>query len=58
MSDEKYDWEPVSVSPEDVKRMLDGREGGRRAGRGDSPWTQEFFERTYGIGRDDGGDAE
>ena len=22
---------------------------GRKAGRGDSPYTQEFYERTYGI---------
>ena len=50
MSDEKkIVWESVSVTPEEVKRILDEREGGRKAGRGDSPWTQEFYEETYGI---------
>ena len=45
----KYEWESVSVTPEEVKKMLDERPGGRYAGRGDSPWTQEAYEREYGI---------
>lgn len=50
MSDDgKTKWEQISVTPEEVKRMLDEREDGRKAGLGDSPWTQEFYEETYGI---------
>ena len=29
--------------------MLDERPGGRKAGRGDSPYTQEEYERLYGL---------
>ena len=47
--DEKIVWESVSVTPEEVKKILDEREGGRYAGQGDSPWTQEFYEEVYGI---------
>ena len=53
--DERIVWESVSVTPEEVKRILDEREGGRIAGRGDSPWTQEFYEKEYGIVRSSGG---
>ncbi len=49
MADEKAKWESVNVSEEDVAEMLNNREGGRKAGRGDSPYTQEFYEKTYGI---------
>lgn len=50
MADEdSYEWESITVTPEEVKKMLDEREGGRKAGRGDSPYTQEFYEKTYGI---------
>ena len=51
-------WESIHVTPEDVARMLEEREGGRRAGRGDSPFTQEKYEEIYGIeGEDDGSEA-
>ena len=52
-------WESIHVTPEDVARMLEEREGGRRAGRGDSPFTQEKYEEIYGMGgeEDDGSDA-
>ncbi len=49
--DEKIEWESVSVTPEEVKKILDEREGGRYAGRGDSPWTQKRYEKEYGIER-------
>ena len=54
-NEKKIVWESVSVTPEEVKKILDGREGGRKAGRGDSPWTQEFYEKEYGIARSSGG---
>ena len=49
MAKKKNEWESVSITPEEVAKMLDEREGGRKAGRGDSPYTQEFYEKTYGI---------
>lgn len=51
MSEEKKKkWTAIGdVSEEDIARMLNEREGGRKAGRGDSPYTQEFYEETYGI---------
>ena len=43
-------WESVGeISEEDIARILRERPGGRKAGRGDSPYTQEFYEETYGI---------
>ena len=42
-------WETIEISDEEIDRMLNERPGGRKAGRGDSPYTQEFYERTYGI---------
>ena len=47
--DQKIVWESVNVTPEEVAKQLNEREGGRKAGRGDSPYTQEFYEETYGI---------
>ena len=44
-------WESVDISDEEIRRQLNERPGGRRAGRGDSPYTQEFYEKEYGIGR-------
>ena len=43
------EWETIEISDEEIDRMLNERPGGRKAGRGDSPYTQEFYERTYGI---------
>ena len=42
-------WETIEISDEEIDRILNERPGGRKAGRGDSPYTQEFYERTYGI---------
>ncbi len=43
-------WEYAGeISEEEIARILRGRPGGRKAGRGDSPYTQEFYEETYGI---------
>lgn len=43
-------WESVGeISEEEIARILRERPGGRKAGRGDSPYTQEFYEETYGI---------
>ena len=46
-------WESIEISDEEIARMLNERPGGRKAGRGDSPYTQEFYERTYGIKKED-----
>ncbi len=46
---EEIVWKSVEITEEDVARILNERPGGRKAGRGDSPYTQEFYERTYGI---------
>ena len=46
----KNKWVPgPELTPEEVGKMLDEREGGRKAGRGDSPYTQEYYEELYGI---------
>ena len=42
-------WESIEISDEEIARILNDRPGGRKAGRGDSPYTQEFYEKTYGI---------
>lgn len=43
-------WESAGeISEEEIARILRERPGGRKAGRGDSPYTQEFYEETYGI---------
>ena len=49
--DQKIVWESVNVTPEEVAKQLNERPGGRTAGRGDSPFTQEVYEELYGIGR-------
>ncbi len=48
MTEEKK-WRALNLSEEDIRRQLDEREGGRKAGRGDSPYTQDFYEETYGL---------
>lgn len=49
-SDSESVWEPLpEITEEDVARMLEEREGGRKAGRGDSPYTQDYYEELYGI---------
>ena len=40
------------LSEEDIERILNEREGGRTAGRGDSPFTQGFYEKCYEIKKD------
>ena len=47
------EYERVKISDEEIGRMLDERPGGRKAGRGDSPYTQEEYERLYGLGSDE-----
>lgn len=50
MTEEKETvWESIEISDEEIARILNERPGGRRAGRGDSPYTQEFYEETFGI---------
>lgn len=46
---EEIVWKSVEITEEDVATILNERPGGRKAGRGDSPYTQEFYERTFGI---------
>ena len=52
---EETEWESVDISDEEIGRMLDERPGGRKAGRGDSPFSQEFYEETYGIKKEEKG---
>ena len=49
---ENVEWIALEISDEEIGRMLDERPGGRKAGRGDSPFTQEFYEQTYGINKE------
>ena len=47
-------WKPIGeISEEEIARILNERPGGRKAGRGDSPYTQEFYEKTYGIKKEE-----
>lgn len=46
---EKKKWTTIDITDEEIAKQLGEREGGRKAGRGDSPYTQEFYEETYGI---------
>ena len=59
-NEKEYKWVSFRITPEEVKKQLDERPGGRKAGRGDSPWTQERYEQEYGIDklkkRKDGGE--
>ncbi len=43
-------------TPEEVAEILGRRKGGRKAGRGDSPYSQEEYERIYGIGKKEDGE--
>ena len=45
------EYESIEISDEEIRRSLDSRPGGRKAGRGDSPFSQEFYEELYGIGK-------
>ena len=48
--EEEHEWVSIrEISDEEIGRMLDERPGGRKAGRGDSPYTQEFYEEVNGI---------
>ena len=51
---EKKRWVSIEITDDEIRRILDEREGGRKAGRGDSPYSQEFYEETYGIRRKEG----
>ena len=42
-------YEIIEISDEEIRKQLDEREGGRKAGRGDSPYSQEFYEDLYGL---------
>lgn len=45
-------YETIEIYGEEIARQLNSRPGGRRAGRGDSLWTQERYEESYGIDRE------
>ena len=51
---EKKRWVSIEITDDEIRRILEEREGGRKAGRGDSPYSQEFYEETYGIRRKEG----
>ena len=42
-------YESIEISDEEIRKQLDEREGGRKASRGDSPYSQEFYEDLYGL---------
>ena len=42
-------YESIEISDEEIRKQLDEREGGRKAGRGDSPYSQGFYEDLYGL---------
>ena len=46
---ENVEWVTLEISDEEIRKALEERPGGRKAGHGDSPFTQEFYEETYGI---------
>ena len=41
------EWESVDISEDEIRRQLEER--GFKAGRGDSPYTQENYERIFGL---------
>jgi hypothetical protein len=43
------EYEEVEITDEEIRRILDSRPGGRKAGRGDSPYSQDFYEELYGL---------
>lgn len=50
MTDEKKTgWESIEITDDEIRQQLDNRKGGRKAGRGDSPYTQEFYDELYGL---------
>ncbi len=58
MSEEKPRFRHIEISEEEIANELEKREGGRVAGRGDSPYTQEFYEEIYGIKKKNREDRE
>jgi hypothetical protein len=53
MEEKKIQWETIEITDEEISRQLDEREGARKAGRGDSPYTQEFYEELWGIKKEE-----
>ena len=47
----KKRWVSIEITDDEIRRILEEREGGRKAGRGDSPYSQEYYENLYGIER-------
>jgi hypothetical protein len=46
---EKKRWVSIEITDDEIRRILEEREGGRKAGRGDPPYSQEYYEDLYGI---------
>jgi len=53
MEEKESQWESIEITEEEIARQLDERPGGRKAGRGDSPYTQEFYEGLWGIKKEE-----
>jgi hypothetical protein len=53
MEEKESQWESIEITEEEVARILDERPGGRKAGRGDSPYSQEFYEELWGIKKEE-----
>ena len=49
----KVEYTTLKISQKEITKMLNEREGGRKAGRGDSEFTQEFYEETYGLKKEE-----
>ena len=39
----------IEITDEEIRRQLESREGGRKAGHRDFPYSQEYYEDLYGI---------
>lgn len=50
---ETYEYVSIEITEEEIARQLDECPGGRKAGRGDSPYTQEFYEEFWGIRKEE-----
>ena len=43
------EWETLDITDEEIAEQLDSREDAWKAGRGDSPYSQEYYEELYGL---------
>ena len=46
---EKTVWKTIDITDEEIAEQLDSREDAWKAGCGDSPYSQEYYEELYGL---------